>query len=284
VAHITFATPWWPNIRILAALTIALTFGLTLTVIAQDVPPSVTSAPTTKQVSLRVGTAAARPVTTVKPTVQEVLWQEKINLNDHDQVEPALSTAVTEGMTIVVHRVTFEKISERLPIAPSTVQKFDRRMTVRPVEVHPGTPGVAVQTRCMWKKNGVVTVQWVQGYHVVRHSKPRVIMRGKLPSRGGIAPRRVLHMESTAYDPGPGSCGPHATGRTAIGMRAGRGIVAVDPRVIPLGTRVYVEGYGAAIAADTGGAIKGNRIDVCFPTRREALNWGRRTVTVVIVD
>ena len=60
--------------------------------------------------------------------------------------------------------------------------------------------------------------------------------------------------------------------------------VAVDPSVIPLGTRLYVEGYGEAIASDTGGAIKGNIIDVHFPTNAQCEQWGRRTVQVTILD
>ncbi|MFP9075894.1 3D domain-containing protein, partial [Enterococcus faecalis] len=60
--------------------------------------------------------------------------------------------------------------------------------------------------------------------------------------------------------------------------------VAVDPSVIPLGTRLYVEGYGEAIASDTGGAIKGNIIDVQFPTNAQCEQWGRRTVQVPILD
>ncbi len=70
-------------------------------------------------------------------------------------------------------------------------------------------------------------------------------------------------------------------GSTATGMPVGRGIIAVDPNVIPLGTRVHVSGYGDAIAADTGGAIVGNRIDVWLPCS-EAYAWGARTVTVTI--
>lgn len=70
-------------------------------------------------------------------------------------------------------------------------------------------------------------------------------------------------------------------GRTATGMPVGRGVIAVDPRVIPLGSRVHVSGYGDAIAADTGGAIVGNRIDVWLPCG-EAYAWGNRTVTVTV--
>lgn len=91
--------------------------------------------------------------------------------------------------------------------------------------------------------------------------------------------RKVWVMESTGYsaqDPGNSS-------RTATGHYLRKGIVAVDPLLIPLGTRMYVVGYGDAIAADTGGAIKGNVIDLAFNTHGEALRWGRRTVKVYIL-
>src|SRR5206468_1120926 len=83
----------------------------------------------------------------------------------------------------------------------------------------------------------------------------------------------------TAYDPGPGSCGPAACGRTAIGLRAGPGVVAVDPAMIPMKARLYVDGYGYAVAADVGGNIKGDRIDLGFHSRGPAARYGRRPVT-----
>ena len=85
---------------------------------------------------------------------------------------------------------------------------------------------------------------------------------------------------ATGYSPGSGG----ADNVCATGARALHGVIAVDPRVIPLGTHVYVPGYGYAVAADTGGAIKGNRIDLCYATNAEAVQWGRRTVTIVILD
>ena len=71
-------------------------------------------------------------------------------------------------------------------------------------------------------------------------------------------------------------------GRTATGMQTGPGVVAVDPSVIPLGTRMTIPGYGEGIAADTGGAVHGNIIDLWFPSTAQALQWGRRTVTITI--
>ena len=90
--------------------------------------------------------------------------------------------------------------------------------------------------------------------------------------------RDVIWMEATGYsrfDPG---CGNY----TATGEFVRYGLAAVDTDVIPLGTNLYVEGYGHAIAADTGGAIIGNRIDLAFDSHEEALNWGRRGVNVYI--
>ncbi len=74
----------------------------------------------------------------------------------------------------------------------------------------------------------------------------------------------------------------HLPGNTASGIPVGVGVIAVDPTVIPLGTRVFVPGYGPAVAADTGSAIKGNIIDLWMPSTAEASAWGRRTVTITI--
>lgn len=107
---------------------------------------------------------------------------------------------------------------------------------------------------------------------------------GYSASRGAYTRSRVLTMHASAYDPSPATIGPGATGLTKMGIPAGFGIVAVDRRTIPLGTRVFVEGYGYAIAADIGSAIKGNRIDLCFESRSTALRFGRRTVKVHILS
>jgi 3D (Asp-Asp-Asp) domain-containing protein len=71
-------------------------------------------------------------------------------------------------------------------------------------------------------------------------------------------------------------------GSTATGLPVGWGVVAVDPAVIPLGTHMSIPGYGEAVAADTGGAIVGDTIDLWFPTVAQANAWGRRTVTIVL--
>ena len=99
----------------------------------------------------------------------------------------------------------------------------------------------------------------------------------EIQSRAGAAPAPVggstLTVSSTGYV---------ITGRTATGIPAGYGVVAVDPAVIPLGTRLTIPGYGEGVAADTGGAVRGNTIDLWFPTLGQARAWGRRTVTITL--
>ncbi|MCF8010495.1 MAG: hypothetical protein K9L17_05980 [Clostridiales bacterium] len=97
-------------------------------------------------------------------------------------------------------------------------------------------------------------------------------------SRAGKTTRYInkYEMSSTAYT--------YTGHNTATGISPRRGIVAVDPEVIPLGTRLYVEGYGYCVALDTGGAVKGKRIDLFMQTRSKALRWGRRNVNVYVLE
>ncbi len=89
------------------------------------------------------------------------------------------------------------------------------------------------------------------------------------PAAGGT----TMTVTATAYT---------LQGHTATGAPVGYGVVAVDPSVIPLGTRITIPGYGEGVAADTGGAIQGAVIDLWFPTAAGAASWGRRTVTITL--
>jgi peptidoglycan DL-endopeptidase CwlO len=88
-----------------------------------------------------------------------------------------------------------------------------------------------------------------------------------------VSGRRTLTVTASGYS---------LPGRTATGLPVGSGVVAVDPAVIPLGTRLTIPGYGGGVAADTGSAVVGNAIDLWFPTLADALAWGRRTVTITL--
>jgi 3D (Asp-Asp-Asp) domain-containing protein/uncharacterized protein YabE (DUF348 family) len=105
---------------------------------------------------------------------------------------------------------------------------------------------------------------------------PRRFIRGG----AGTPKGRRLHVVATAYS----AAEPGASSSTASGVRAERGVIAVDPRVIPLGTHVYVPGYGYAVAGDTGRLIRGHHVDLCFDSMSALNAWGRRHVTIVLLD
>lgn len=95
---------------------------------------------------------------------------------------------------------------------------------------------------------------------------------------------KEMYVQSTAYTASCAGC----SGKTATGIDLKANphlkVIAVDPSVIPLGSKVYVEGYGVAVAGDTGGAIKGYKIDVFVPSKSAAMSWGRRTVKVTVLN
>ena len=102
---------------------------------------------------------------------------------------------------------------------------------------------------------------------------------GEAPSEG-----KTMTVEATAYTAYCEGCSGTTANGTNLRANPHLKVIAVDPRIIPLGTKVWVEGYGEAIAADTGGAIKGNKIDVFIPNLNSAYEWGRRTVTIKVLD
>lgn len=152
----------------------------------------------------------------------------------------------------------------------------------RCIKVQDGKPGAIVKTYSTTTVDGkvvskeLISTEKVAPVDEIYHMGKS----GSLSSRGSFKRSKILSMVATAYDPSPATIGRGATGRTATGRRAGYGCVAVDPRVIPLNTTVFVEGYGFALACDTGGAIKGNRIDLCYGSRSQAMRFGRKQVRV----
>jgi len=268
----------WPIIVMVAAcclLTWVVIDGSGGTLFAADAPAG-------GAVSITIiADGRQRAVTTEPVTVAEALASAGIAVGELDRVEPRLDTLVSAGTVLRVARVARERVTREIEIPIETRARYDRRVR-RPITLYEGSPGRAHAELEVWKVDGRETEHAVISQRVIAHMKPRLVVRGSasLPSRGGT----VMYMEATGYDPGPRSCGRYSSGHTAVGLHAGKGIVAVDPRVIPLGTRLYVEGYGECVAGDVGGAIKGRRIDLGFDSYRQALSWGRRTVRVHIIE
>lgn len=228
-------------------------------------------------------------IITTASTVAEALGDAGVALGELDRIEPALEASLQPDSVIRVTRVETETIIEE-SIDPSqvTVQSHPSLRQGLVLKLQNGTDGKIRQTIRIWRKDGVETTRDILEKKILKKRVDAVELRGtgpssSLTSRSGGA-RRAITMRASAYDPGPRSCGKYADGYTANGMRAGKGVVAVDPRVIPLGTKLYIEGYGLAIAGDTGGAIKGLRIDLGYDTYAEAIRFGRRTVKVYILE
>ncbi|MBC8059894.1 MAG: 3D domain-containing protein [Clostridiaceae bacterium] len=104
-------------------------------------------------------------------------------------------------------------------------------------------------------------------------------------SRGGdpLPYTKIINSKATAYASLNGATAYTASGKKAVRNPNGYSTIAVDPKVIPLGSKLFIEGYGLAYAADTGSAIKGNIIDVFFNTLAEARGWGVRYVNVYVL-
>ncbi|MFQ3586695.1 MAG: 3D domain-containing protein [Fimbriimonadaceae bacterium] len=192
---------------------------------------------------------------------------------------PALKEAAQAARTTV----RFETV--RRPIPFEVRYELTRTLPFgRKVRKTAGQNGELVQTIRITSQNGRVVSRQVVDTHRTEPTHELFLMGTPRfqTSRSSFRRHEIREMESTAYTPDAGR-GRNATFRTSTGQRAEPGIIAVDPRVIPLGSFVFVEGYGFAVAADVGSAIRGNKIDVLVPTREQARQWGRRTVRVHIL-
>jgi 3D (Asp-Asp-Asp) domain-containing protein/LysM repeat protein len=116
----------------------------------------------------------------------------------------------------------------------------------------------------------------------VAKPKVKIVSKKKATAKKENKIMKEITVKSTAYTATCKGC----SGITATGINLKKNpnlkVISVDPKVIPLGSKVWVEGYGDAIAGDTGGRIKGNKIDVFIPNKQRAINWGNKTVKVKI--
>ena len=203
-----------------------------------------------------------------------------------DQADPAAGYAsdLWSGGPHCQHSLVLSRLSQVThPISYQVRTVFDAKVPLGERQIaRQGNSGEAVETvRRVYEGTRMVSVAIVSD-RVVRQPQDEIVALGaKLPeaSRGeplGRVAATLPTVDATAYWANP----QWSNGRTATGVAATYGVVAVDPSVIPLGTRLYIPGYGYGTAADTGGAIVGDRVDLCFDTAAQALDWGRQTVTV----
>ncbi|PLR93329.1 G5 and 3D domain-containing protein [Bacillus sp. T33-2] len=223
-------------------------------------------------------------------TVADFLAKQGITLTEMDRVEPELKQTVTENAVINVIRV--QKVTDVVeePINFAIVTKHDPNLEKGKEKVETeGKEGLLSKQFEVILENGQEVSRTLVSETKVRDKQDKVVAMGtkvitQQVSRGTTeVSGQELYVHSTAYTADCNGCsGVTATG---INLRANPGmkVIAVDPRVIPLGTKVYVEGYGYAVAADTGGAIKGHKIDVFLPNKSDAYRWGSRRVKITIL-
>ncbi|WP_206811356.1 3D domain-containing protein [Paradesulfitobacterium ferrireducens] len=211
--------------------------------------------------------------------VAEALAKLNLTLGALDKVSLPLDHILEPNDRVQVVRVVekIEQIKTEIPYQ-TVAQPANFPVGLPDKVVKRGANGVQEQTIKLVLEDGKEVDRQVLAQRVALAPVNQVVSRGTQTSisRGGTVVnfKRAYQMRATAY------CEPG--GRTATGTPVRWGIVAVDPRVIPLGSKVYVEGYGQAEALDVGGAIKGNKIDVYMDSEEAARSWGVRSVIVYV--
>lgn len=231
-----------------------------------------------------------KQVWSTSTTVADFLLQQGITLNELDRVEPTLDESVTEETKVMVTRV--EKVTDVVeePIKFAVVTKKDQALTKGTEKtITSGQEGLVKKEFEVVLENGKEVSRKLLTETTMKEKRDKVVAVGtkviaQTVSRGAENVSKEFYVSSTAYTANCNGCsGTTATGYN-LKANPNAKIIAVDPSVIPLGTKVYVEGYGYAVAADTGGSIKGNKIDVFFASKSDAYRWGRKTVKIKILN
>ncbi|KEK17581.1 hypothetical protein BAMA_12030 [Bacillus manliponensis] len=226
----------------------------------------------------------------ISTTVADFLKERQVVIGELDRVEPALHEEIQKDTVVKVVRV--EKVIDvvEAPISFSSVNKEDPSLFVGTKKViQEGVQGKKKTTFEVVKENGNEVSRTVQKEETLLQPKEQVIAIGTKQAEvatdsGSAGVAREFYVEATAYSPYCGGCQGVSAGGYNYKANPNMKLIAVDPRVIPLGTKVWVEGYGYAVAGDTGGAIKGNRIDVLMPSEKQAYAWGRKRVKIQVLQ
>ena len=182
------------------------------------------------------------------------------------------------------------RVLEQLAVARARLEQLETRLDARAAELVRVSEAARERLRTLEAKRAeraayIGSLRRLQGVTAQRISD--------VEAQAEAAEQRTAELQSAAAQPlradvasggtlAVSAVGYSLLGRTASGLPAGPGIVAVDPSVIPLGTRMFVPGYGEAVAADTGSAVQGTVIDLWFPSTAAALRWGRQTVVITL--
>ena len=221
-------------------------------------------------------------------TVGEVLLARNITMPEGSESSIPLLTEVTDGLNIEIKTrdVSKEVVQEEIPFETQVETTTALAAGVEQVLTE-GKSGVKETVVEIVRFGGEIISQTAINEEVIMEPQTEIIQKGiqnalTCTNTGKIYEyKQAYTMQATAYTDIPGD---RWEGITASGMPTFVGMVAVDPSVIPLGTIVYVEGYGIGIAGDTGGAIKGHKIDLFMQSSKEVYSFGRQTKKVYILS
>ncbi len=234
-----------------------------------------------------------KKVWSTSTTVADFLKQQEIQMNEFDRVEQRMEELVIPNDVIQVVRVkkVTDVVEAEMNFAVET-RKDKNLLKGKEKIVQEGKKGLIKRTYVVISENGKRVSRVLKDEKVVSKPSKKVVAVGTkvvtaTVSRGSSeAPSegKEFYVTATAYTAYCTGCsGITATG---IDLRSNPGlkVIAVDPRVVPLGSKVWVEGYGYAIAGDTGGAIKGMKIDLFMASRDNALAFGRKQVKIKVLN
>jgi uncharacterized protein YabE (DUF348 family) len=223
--------------------------------------------------------------------IGSMLLAEGIALRDNDKVVPDKSASLTEGMNVKVVRIDIKAITEVVPIQFKEVVKVNKSLanTKKQISQEGKNGEKEIKTQITYEDGKEVSRE-VISETIIKNARDKIIVQGTYPympvSRSGsiMSYSRVFEAKATAYWAVNGIGRTYtASGRKAVWNPDGYSTIAVDRRVIPYGTKLFIEGYGFAIAADTGSSIIGNKIDLYFNTIQQARSWGAKYVKVYVL-
>ncbi|MEG1500413.1 MAG: 3D domain-containing protein [Clostridiales bacterium] len=230
-------------------------------------------------------------VRTVPLTVRGILEKADIEVGNMDKVSLPMDKLIQKSQTIWVSRVELKYFNEKVKVAVPVEKRQDASLPKGTTKVI--KEGKAGLQEINWQyviKNGQVAGKTKVSSKMLQAPQKKIVAYGTkaLASRSGdpfntrnavaadLAAKKTVVVRATAYT--------HTGNRTRTGTWPKEGTIAVDPSVIPLGSYLYVEGYGYGRAEDTGGAIKGNRIDVFMDSEGACRQWGVKKVDVYVLD
>lgn len=234
-----------------------------------------------------------RQVWSTSTTVANFLKQQEIQLGEFDRVENKLEDVIAPEEKIVVVRV--EKVTDVVEESVDfAVEKKNDSSLLKGKEkvVTEGVAGKVERTYTVVKENGKVVDKSLKSEKVTKEPTTKVVAVGtkvvtaSVSRSNAAAPAggKEFYVTATAYTPYCNGCSGISAAGVNLRSNPDLKLIAVDPSIIPLGTKVWVEGYGYAIAGDTGGAIKGNKIDILMQTKQQAYSWGRKKVRIKVLD